>query len=87
VRELTEIPLEIRRKARNLIADQLDKDGRHDEARKTRAGMRDNVAANVLAASFWVAGKHAAEVQMQAGIAGCLAGMAIGFLAAYILLV
>lgn len=87
MRELTEIPLEIRRKARNLIADQLDKDGRHDEARKTRAGMRDNVASGVLAASFWVAAKRQGEVQMQASIAGCLAGMAIGFLAAYILLV
>lgn len=87
MKDLNEIPLVIRRKARNLIADQLDKDGRHDEARKTRAGMRDNVATNVLAASFWVAGKRVAEVQMQASIAGCLVGMAIGFLAAYILLV
>lgn len=81
------VPLTLRRRARNLIADELDRQGRHDDARLTRAGMRDNAASEVLAVSFWVAGEQLAKEQIRSGIAGTLVGMAIGYLAAYILFV
>lgn len=87
MKDFNEVPLTIRRKARNLIADQLDGEGKHEEARMCRAGMRDNAATKVLATAFWVAGIQVAKAQVHSGIAGTLFGMAIGYLAAYILLV
>lgn len=81
------VPLSVRRKARTLIADQLDREGRHDDARKTRAGMRDNTATEVLAAAVWVSAQDIAKAEVKGGMAGVLVGMAIGFLAAYVLLV
>lgn len=82
-----DMPLAVRREARSLIADHHDRQGKHEEARLTRAGMRDNDATEVLAASIWVSAVNSYNAENRALVAGALAGLAIGFLAAYILLV
>lgn len=75
------------RDARRMIAMQLDHEGKHEEARLCRAGMRDNAATRVFAEYQMLAAERHVHAERQGQMAGCLAGMAIGFLIAYILLV
>lgn len=79
-------PLVVQRKARNLIADQLDGEGRHDDARLTRAGMRDNAASKVLAETLMLSAAREMAAERHGQIAGTLFGVFVGFVVGIILL-
>ena len=79
-------PLNVQRAARNLIADQLSAEGKHEEARLCRAGMRDNAGTKVLAQTLMTSAARITHAERHGQIAGCLFGVFVGFIVGVILL-